>query len=86
MEVAVTRISATEANRSFSKLLAEVRKGRPAEITVRGEVVARLEPVTPVNKQEEEEKQRKWEEFIEHLRNQPAIGVPRGTRDELYDD
>ncbi len=82
----MTKISATEANRNFSKLLAKVRKGRPAEITVRGEIVARLEPVTPVSRRQEEEKKRKWDEFIEHLRNQPPIGVPRGTRDELYDD
>jgi prevent-host-death family protein len=80
------RISATEANRKFSKLLAKVRQGEPAEITIRGEVVARLERVTPKDRVSEEERRKRWEEFIEHLRNQPAVGVPRGTRDELYDD
>jgi prevent-host-death family protein len=82
----VNKISATEANRNFSKLLAKVRQGNPAEITVRGEVVARLEPVTPQQRKSEEERKKSWEEFIERLKNQPAIGVPRGTRDELYDD
>jgi prevent-host-death family protein len=80
------RISATEANRSFSKLLASVRKGKPAEITVRGEVVARLEPVSPQNRAADEERRKDWEKFMEHLRSQPVLNIARGTRDELYDD
>ncbi|MFO1123032.1 MAG: type II toxin-antitoxin system prevent-host-death family antitoxin [Hyphomicrobiales bacterium] len=80
------RISATEANRSFSKLLASVRKGKPAEITVRGEVVARLEPVSRQDRASDEERRKDWETFMEHLRSQPVINIPRGTRDELYDD
>jgi prevent-host-death family protein len=82
----MSRISATEANRNFSKLLAKARKGEPVEITVRGEVVARLERVRPKDRQSEEERRKSWEEFIERLRNQTPVGVPRGTRDELYDD
>jgi prevent-host-death family protein len=80
------RISATEANRSFSKLLASVRKGKPAEITVRGEVVARLEPVSRQDRASDEERRKDWEKFMEHLRSQPVLNIPRGTRDELYDD
>jgi len=82
----MAKISATEANRNFSKLLAKVRKGEPAEITVRGEVVARLERVTHKQRKSEEERRKSWEEFIERLRNQPVLNIPRGTRDELYDD
>ena len=80
------RISATEANRSFSKLLASVRKGKPAEITVRGEVVARLEPVSRQDRASDEERRKDWEKFMEHLRSQPVLNIPRGTRHELYDD
>jgi prevent-host-death family protein len=82
----MTRISSTEANRSFSKLLAEVRKGKPAEITVRGEVVAKIVPVKKPDPLAEAETQRKWEEFMERLRSQPTLNLPRGSRDELYDD
>jgi prevent-host-death family protein len=81
----MAKISATEANRNFSKLLARVRKGECAEITVRGEVVARLEQVTPKQRKSEEERRKSWEAFIERLRNQPVLDIPRGTRDELYD-
>lgn len=82
----MAKVSATEANRNFSKLLAKVRKGQTAEITVRGEVVARMIPVTPAARKSEAERQRSWDEFMERLRTQPPLGVPRGTRDELYDD
>jgi prevent-host-death family protein len=40
------RISAAEANRSFSKLLREVRQGRSYMVTADGEPVARIVPVT----------------------------------------
>lgn len=84
--MAVTRISSTEANRNFSKLLARVRKGETAEIMVRGQVVARIEPVSDRDTASELEKQKRWDAFIERLRGQPMLGVPRGTRNELYDD
>jgi prevent-host-death family protein len=82
----VKKISATEANRNFSKLLAKVRKGEPTEITVRGEAVVRMVPVSRAEHTAAAARQKKWEEFIEHLRTQPPLGIPRGTRDELYDD
>ena len=82
----MTKISSTEANRSFSKLLAQVRKGKIAEITVRGEVVAEMRPVKKVDKEAEEAKKKSWDAFMERLRNQPILNIPRGTRDELYED
>jgi len=80
------RVTSTEANRSFSKLLGRATKGEPTEITVRGKVVARLEGVPQPDPAAKVEKQKRWEEFIERLRNQPVLNIPRGTRDELYDD
>jgi antitoxin (DNA-binding transcriptional repressor) of toxin-antitoxin stability system len=82
----MAKVTATEANRNFSKLLADVRKGRTAEITVRGEVVARLERVTPQQRRSDKEREKSWEKLIDRLRSQKPLGVPRGTRDELYDD
>jgi prevent-host-death family protein len=80
------KISATEANRNFSKLLAKVQEGAVVEITIRGEVVAEMRPVEKADQDSEAEKQKSWEAFMERLRNQPALGVPRGSRDELYND
>ena len=82
----MTKITSTEANRSFSKLLAQVRKGKIAEITVRGEVVAEMRPVKKEDKEAEAAKKKSWDAFIEKLRTQVPVGVRRGTRDELYDD
>ena len=82
----MSKISATEANQNFSKLLARVQEGKAVEITVRGEVVAEMKPVKKADRISEAERQKSWDAFMERLRNQPALGVPRGTRDELYDD
>ena len=66
--------------------MAKVRKGQSAEITIRGEVVARMTPVSEAARKSEAERRKTWEEFMERLRTQPPLGVPRGVRDELYDD
>jgi prevent-host-death family protein len=44
VEVAVRRVSVTEARRSWSRLLAEVEAGEEVAITRYGRVVARLAP------------------------------------------
>ncbi|MFL5258555.1 MAG: type II toxin-antitoxin system Phd/YefM family antitoxin [Hyphomicrobiales bacterium] len=75
-------ISATDANRDFSKLLDEVVRTGPVGISKRGKIVATLNPV----KQDEDEAEAFKRAHLGRLRNQPALGVPRGTRDELYDD
>jgi prevent-host-death family protein len=82
----MTRVTSTEANRSFSKLLAEVRKGKETEITVRGEVVAKLVPIEKIDLQAQEARRKNWEELMERLRQQPALNLPRISRDELYED
>jgi antitoxin (DNA-binding transcriptional repressor) of toxin-antitoxin stability system len=80
------RITSTEANRSFSKILASVIKGETAEITVRGEAVVKMERISPIQKKRDAEKQRQWDAFITRLREQPVLNIPRGTRDELYNE
>jgi prevent-host-death family protein len=79
------RITATDANRSFSQLLARVRAGETAEITVRGEVVARLEPASKRPRRAAAER-KNWDAFIDRLKKQPVLDVARGTREELYDN
>ena len=83
LEMAMKMITATEANRDFSKLLEEVIKGVSIGVTKHGKVVA---TVNPVKSYDDEEAQAAVREHLEMLRMQPLLGIPRGTRDELYDD
>jgi prevent-host-death family protein len=75
-------ITATEANRDFSKLLEELTGGESIGITKRGKMVATINPVRRADEEAEAFKLA----HLERLRQQPCLGIPRGTRDELYDD
>lgn len=78
----MTKVTTTQANRSFSKLVADAMNGRTTEITVRGKVVAKLIPAT-------EAETRRDEAFRDHLaklRNRPAMNLPRVPREQLYDE
>jgi prevent-host-death family protein len=75
-------VPSTEANRSFSKLLARAAKGETVAITVRGKIVARIVPDQDYNDVALAIRRR---EHIEQLRRQPALNLPRVTRDDMYD-
>jgi prevent-host-death family protein len=76
-------IPAAEANRSFSRLLREVREGQSFTITAHGRPVARIVPC------EADADQRKAarEALMARLRTQPAADTTERTwtRDELYE-
>jgi prevent-host-death family protein len=75
-------ITATEANRDFSKLLDRVAEGEAVGITKHGKIVATLNPASSARSDLEEFKRR----HIQELRaRKPRLGLKRGTRDELYD-
>ena len=78
----MSTITSTEANRKFSKLLADARKGRSTDITVRGKLVAKLVPVS----EEEASREAEWLKHLEELRKRPVLDLPRISRDEMYDD
>jgi prevent-host-death family protein len=76
-------ITATEANRDFSKLLEQVVDGDTIKITKHGKVVATISP--------EEQPRANMEELrrlhLAELRSRvPIPGLKRGTRAELYED
>ena len=75
-------ITATEANREFSRILREVSDGQTYIVTSHGRPVAKIVPV------EDERAQRDaaWEALFERVRNQPFRNIGPWTRDELYDD
>jgi prevent-host-death family protein len=76
-------ITATEANRDFSKLLEKVEAGEQINITKHGRIVATL---TPADKSLQDMRKAK-EKFMNEMRShKPIPGLTRGTRDELYDD
>jgi prevent-host-death family protein len=76
-------ITATEANRDFSRLLDRVAEGEAIGITKHGRMIATLNPVRHKDDQAARQGVR---EHLEMLRRQPVMGIDRGTRDELYDD
>jgi prevent-host-death family protein len=76
-------ITATEANRDFSRLLEQVEGGDVINITKHGRIVATLVPARDAVEQMEKAKA----EHLAVLRaRKPIPGLKRGTRDELYDD
>lgn len=76
-------VSAAEANRSFSKLLRGVQKGRSYVVTSHGRPVARIVPMEEVD----DARQKAWRTLMERLRSQPAINESRDwARDDLYED
>lgn len=75
-------ISATEANRAFSRLLRQVREeGRSFTVTAHGQPVARLIPC----RTGEKDRRQAREALLRRLAAQPAIDVGRWHRDELYE-
>jgi prevent-host-death family protein len=75
-------VSAAEANRHFSKILRDVRAGETVLVTSRGEPVAKIIPADAGKPDRTEALER----LFARLDSQPALGLPRICRDELYDD
>jgi prevent-host-death family protein len=79
MEKAVT---AADANRQFSQLLREVRRGRSYVVTSHGRPVARIHPVEG----EAPAATGARRLLLDRLRQQPAVDAGRWSRDSLYED
>ena len=77
-------VTATEANRSFSKLLEAVRRGDRVEITSHGRKVAVLSPAE-LPGPTREERLAALEVLKQRLATQPRITIGPWTREELYD-
>lgn len=78
-------ISAADANRHFSQILRGVREeGATYIVTSHGKAVAKIVPIADENDNAIRERARKL--LLERLGKQPAMNLPRFTRDELYDD
>jgi prevent-host-death family protein len=75
-------ITATEANREFSRVLREAGEGQTYVVTSHGRPVAKIVPVDDVETQREEARKR----LFERVRSQPFRKIEPWTRDELYED
>jgi len=75
-------ITAANANRGFSSLLREVRKGEEITILSRGTPVAKI---TSINADTAQKKAMKTV-LLSRLKAQKIIGFRNWTRDELYED
>ena len=76
-------VTASEANRQFSELLKEVRKGETFLVTSHGEPVAELRPPS---EKTDAEKQAGWRALLARLDTLEPMNLGGWTRDELYDD
>lgn len=74
-------VSAAEANRSFSRLLRDVRADRSFVVTAHGKPVARIIPCTEADAVREAARVA----LFERLSSQPAVNIGRWSRDELYE-
>jgi len=80
-------VTASEANRSFSKLLSEVEKGREVTVTNHGRVVARIVPPTDEEKaREKARRDQAWRDLFARLDKQPVMNSGPWSREEAYDD
>jgi prevent-host-death family protein len=75
-------ISATDANRQFSRLLDGVRRGRTYLVTSHGQPVARISPVDGPGAAVADARR----SLLASLRSQKPAKAVRWTRDELYEE
>lgn len=90
---AMARVSAAEANRSFSSLFRRAKAGETIVITDRGKAAVKLSPVDDESdgeqaskrKAEVERRLRLWEELKAELDAQPSMRLGKYERDWGYE-
>lgn len=77
-------ISATDANREFSRVLSEVANGQTYVVTTRGKPVMKMVPVER-DEADKAERNARLKAFLEELGKYPAQNLGRVTRDDGYE-
>lgn len=77
-------VTATEANRSFSKLLRAVQRGEKVEITSHGRKIAVLSPAE-LEGPSREQRLKALEKLKKRWAEQEFVTVGPWTREELYE-
>lgn len=75
-------VTAADANREFSRLLQQVKKGESFVVTSHGKPVARITPFD----QDARVAQRAWKLLLARFAATPARDIGPLKRDELYDE
>ena len=75
-------ITASEANRQFSRLLQNVRGGESYAITSHGKVVARLVPAAI---QDDRDRRKAWDRWMRRLERQRPKNLGPWSREEGYE-
>ena len=75
-------ISAADANREFSAMLRQVRRGHTFVVTSHGQPVARIVPVAAGERIATTAR----DTLFKRLRGAPVRSIGRWTRDALYED
>ena len=75
-------VSATDANRKFSKLLRAVQEGQSYVVTSHGKAVARITPVETNGSVTQGARTA----LLKRLRSESVVKIGRWSRDELYRD
>jgi prevent-host-death family protein len=73
-------VSAAEANRKFSRVLQDVKKGDIYIVTSHSKPVAKIAPIGEGNRFQEKART----VLFDRLRAKPAVEIGSWTRDELY--
>jgi prevent-host-death family protein len=73
-------VSAADANREFSRLLQDVKKGHSYIVTSHGKPVAKIAPVGERSRFAEKART----VLVARLRAEHTVKIGRWTRDELY--
>lgn len=75
-------VSAADANRRFSELLREVKKGHSYLVTSHGRPIAKIIPVEEDTKTNSSSRSL----LLKRLRSQRAVNIGHWTRSELYEN
>lgn len=84
MPVMERTITATEANREFSRVFNEVANGETYVVTARGKPVIRMVPVV-LDEADRAEKNRKLKALLDRLAKEPVRNLGPITRDDGYE-
>lgn len=76
-------ITATEANRDFSRLFREVAAGESYVVTARGQPLVRMTPATD-RADNDEDRVAKRHALVDALAALPAVAADRITREDGY--
>lgn len=83
-------VTASEANRQFSRLLRDVAAGETLVVTSHGRPVATLAPHQPPDlgpsAEERARREQAWKEIEARLRSHPVQNLGRFDRASLYED